>query len=140
MYRTERYFSTSIFRATTTYIRTYGLTRNYKALLLEGGGLKKEKNVRNGFDVFSKWFSLSVAHCQSTDKYHSLQPTSHGCLAVAYLCLESCIHSFIGILIAGSFTEVYTQGTLIEYTVCPRGLTIWYEVPAILKCNYKTYR
>ena len=41
-HRTERYFSTGILTA-TTYIRTYGLTRTYKALLLEGGGLKNQE-------------------------------------------------------------------------------------------------
>jgi len=39
--------------------------------------------------------------------------------------------------IAGSFTEMYTHGTVREYTVCRRGLNSWHEVLAILKCNYK---
>ena len=42
---TESYLPTCIFRATTTYIRTYGLTRNYEALLLEGSGLKNSFSV-----------------------------------------------------------------------------------------------
>jgi len=53
----ERYFSTSIFRATTTYLRTYGLTRNYKALFLEGGGLKNEyESIANAKKYFDRAF------------------------------------------------------------------------------------
>jgi len=35
--------------------------------------------------------------------------------------------------VAGSFTEVYTRGTVREYTVCARGLNSSHEVLAILK-------
>jgi len=44
---TERYFSTSVFGATThTSIYTYGLARNYKALLRKEAGLKMGKGKK----------------------------------------------------------------------------------------------
>jgi len=53
-----------VYPGTTTYIRTYGLTRNYEALLLEGGGLKKLMN-------YSYWMKGKYTEYTSPSLFYS---------------------------------------------------------------------
>jgi len=74
---TERYFSTSIFGATTIYIRTYGLTRNYKAILRKEAGLKMNKlnsqkwpnqSVKKWlFEIWNVWRERTPLGAQADD-------------------------------------------------------------------------